>query len=137
MANDKIDSGEALPERSDRECDDKEETRRVSDAANDKMESGEALPERSDRECDETEVPGAGPPDVPLCDIYHSFILIHRHFLDHTGVGGAGALAHGLPFLLIARGTESFEAIGGLLQHRRVRAQRHSGNERVAVLPRA
>ena len=39
----------------------KEETRRVSDAANDKMESGEALPERSDRECDETEVPGVQP----------------------------------------------------------------------------
>ena len=30
--NDKMESGEALPERSDRECDDKEETRRVSDA---------------------------------------------------------------------------------------------------------
>ena len=43
----------------------KEETRRVSDAANDKTESGEALPERSDRECDETEVPGAEAPDVP------------------------------------------------------------------------
>ena len=54
-ANDKMESGEALPERSDRECDDKEETRRVSDAANDKMESGEALPERSDRECDDKE----------------------------------------------------------------------------------
>ena len=65
-ANDKMESGEALPERSDRECDDKEETRRVSDAANDKLESGEALPERSDRECDEMEVPGAEAPDVTL-----------------------------------------------------------------------
>ena len=65
--NSKIESDEALPERSDRECDDKEETRRVSDAANDKMESGEALPERSDRECDETEVPGATAPDVTPC----------------------------------------------------------------------
>ena len=45
----------------------KEETRRVSDAANDKIESGEALPERSDRECDETEVPGAEAPDVTHC----------------------------------------------------------------------
>ena len=33
----------------------KEETRRVSDAANGKMESGKALPERSDRECDDKE----------------------------------------------------------------------------------
>ena len=62
-----MESGEALPERSDRECDDKEETRRVSDAANDKIDSGEALPERSDRECDETEVPGAEASDVTHC----------------------------------------------------------------------
>ena len=58
-----------MPERSDRECDDKEETRRVSDAVNDKLESGEALPERSDRECDEMEVPGAEAPDVTYCRV--------------------------------------------------------------------
>ena len=45
----------------------KEETRRVSDAANDKLGSNEALPERSDRECDETEVSGATAPDVASC----------------------------------------------------------------------